>query len=697
MNINEITIVIVSYYRGDRLRRCIETLKDVPNIIVWDNKTTGEELDKIKKIEQDYLNIKFIYSEENYGIPKAWNQGIIQSKTDWVLLTCDDMLFDSDWFDVLNDILIEKPHLEQIHLNAWNAIVFHKKTIARMGWWDERYRYYPSMEDDDWYLRTVEKLGYSPYGGIAGHFNFTQQYKEVLLPFIQNRKNLFDRADNFTFYCNSDYSKHKVIGLSTITGQEDDAGSRNNNIGSLESKTEMTGVQFHHIKWTPINNIMEIYNPHTLLAKDGRMWVRAEEDVDFYPDIRQEYAEKYFNMSVEDLQIKPISFIIPSRNNLKYLKWCYSALRKNISNIHEICIADDFSIDGTDEWIKEIQKTDNRVKFIRNEGPTRLGHTILYDRLINEVATNDIVMIFHADMYVCPNMDKEITKYIAPKTVVSLTRIEPPLHPQGPEKIIADYGIEPEEFNEEKFITEYSKFKSFKTTDGIFAPWAILKEDFQFIGGHDNLFAPQSKEDSDIFNRFALNGYRFIQTWNGHVYHMTCRGSRFKDGAKRNPNGEVFMNGRESDEWLKQNMRSTRNFIRKWGSMVEHDSLLKPIIPPKYDIGFVVKNCSQEALHMLEPFCNTIYTDCDVTTYIKFEQPNTKYNLSDRVKSINDEKTNDIIVAFDAQLLNQSRFDFIYKLPKIIRKSAKIGMMKYDIFVLNIKSLETYEKTLINL
>ena len=44
-------------------------------------------------------------------------------------------------------------------------------------------------------------------------------------------------------------------------------------------------------------------------------------------------------------------------------------------------------------------EVDPNFKAIRNDGPTRLGHTILYDRLINEVATNDIAMIYHADMY----------------------------------------------------------------------------------------------------------------------------------------------------------------------------------------------------------------------------------------------------------------------------------------------------------
>ena len=248
--------------------------------------------------------------------------------------------------------------------------------------------------------------------------------------------------------------------------------------------------------------------------------------------------------------MKSLTFIIPSRNNLKYLKQAYSSIRKNQSVEHEICISDDASTDGTWEWLKEIEKTDSKLQIHRNEGPERLGHTILYDTLVS-MARTEVVMIFHADMYLCPNADKEIDKYIEKGKVVSLTRIEPPLHPDGPEKILRDFGIEPEEFNEKgllRFLDEgidYSK----KPTNGIFAPWAIYKEDFDRIGGHDPLYAPQSKEDSDIFNRFKLQGYEFIQTWQGCVYHMTCRGSRFKDGAMRNPAGQVFMKGRESSEW----------------------------------------------------------------------------------------------------------------------------------------------------
>jgi glycosyltransferase involved in cell wall biosynthesis len=298
MNKSDITVVIVSYYRANRLKKCLDTLKDIPNIIVWDNNTTGEELEKIRSFTSEYKNTTFFFNEENVGLTTAWNRGIIESKTDWVLLTCDDMLFDADWFQVLSDILSERPHLEQIHLNAWNAIVFHKKTIVRMGWWDERYRYYPSMEDDDWYLRTVETLGYSPYGTYAEHIPFPNEYIEMIQPLIESKKELFNRKDNFTYYCNSPHSTHKVIGKSTITGQEDDAGSRNNTGGSLDRGDNITGVEFHQMKWEFIPNPLRLTEPGILLSKDGRIWKRKMEDLDFYPEIRAQYALKYFGVEL---------------------------------------------------------------------------------------------------------------------------------------------------------------------------------------------------------------------------------------------------------------------------------------------------------------------------------------------------------------------------------------------------------------
>ena len=398
---------------------------------------------------------------------------------------------------------------------------------------------------------------------------------------------------------------------------------------------------------------------------------------------------------------KDISFIQPSRNNLKYLKWSYDSIRKNGGPEPTICVADDFSNDGTWEWCEDMMEKDPNFKAIRNEGPKRLGHTILYDELV-EIADTPIIGIYHADMYLCPGALESVLEHIKPKHVVSLTRIEPPLHPDGPEKILLDFGIEPEEFEklEKTLLNKIPSLKKGKTTEGIFAPWFMFKEDFTSIGGHDPLFAPQSKEDTDIFNRFHLNGYKFVQTWDGFVYHMTCRGSRFADGAKRNPNGEVFMKNRETDEWLTQNNRSTRNFIRKWGHYCKHDTLMKPIVPPKYNIGFRVTNVNEKILNMLEPWCNNISVETGMTNelineYIKSEQPDTEFNIADKINNI---VGNDIIVKFDANKLTQYSYQLITELSSILESSEiEIGEFELDIFKFNVNRLETYENELIKL
>ena len=397
---------------------------------------------------------------------------------------------------------------------------------------------------------------------------------------------------------------------------------------------------------------------------------------------------------------KDISFIQPSRNNLKYLKWSYDSIRKNGGPEPTICVADDFSNDGTWEWCEDMMKKDPNFKAIRNEGPTRLGHTILYDELV-KIADTPIVGIYHADMYLMPKALDFVLKHIKPLHVVSLTRIEPPLHPDGPEKMLMDFGIEPEEFKEEEMLEWFEKVQmnqATKQTEGIFAPWFIFKEDFESIGGHDPLFAPQSKEDTDIFNRFQLNGYKFIQTWGGCVYHMTCRGSRFADGAQRNPNGEVFMKNRETDEWLTQNQRSTRNFLRKWGHYCKHDSLMKPIIPPKYDIQYNVENGDAKVLHMLEPLCDRIVIDLDkniIENYIEEEQPKTDFNLS---KRINIDVDSDIEISFDAKKFSNNSYNIIQQLSPILESNEiEVGEFEIDIFKIVVKGVKTYEHTLISI
>ena len=375
-----------------------------------------------------------------------------------------------------------------------------------------------------------------------------------------------------------------------------------------------------------------------------------------------------------------ISLIIPSYNNLQHLKNVYTSIQKHASKA-EVILLDDGSTDGTWEWIQE----QNCVKY-RSE--TRIGHTILYDKGI-ELATNDIVGILHADMIVGPNYIENLLKHLKPGAVICATRIEPPLHPEGKEKIIKDFGMDFDTLNIndfEKYVLEaQTEFKD-QTTKGMFAPWVLYKNDFQAIGGHDPLFAPFPYEDSDVFQRWILAGYELIQSRDSFVYHLTCRGHRWNEQV-----------GKDDDYYKIVSNRAARNYLRKWGSWIKNNEYQYPIIPSKYDIGFIIKNCNSNIIEALEPWCSTIYVDCDYKQYIEKEQLNTSYDLLERIKPYDNEKQNEILISFDATQLNQNNFQLTQQLPDIIKDNGEIGSFELDIFKVDIIQMNEYQNTLIKI
>jgi glycosyltransferase involved in cell wall biosynthesis len=385
------------------------------------------------------------------------------------------------------------------------------------------------------------------------------------------------------------------------------------------------------------------------------------------------------------MNLNKITFVIPSRNNLEFLQLAYKSIR-DLTTKHEILVLNDASSDGTQEWIDA--QEDKDLITHHNPGPDRIGIVGMFDKGI-EMARTDIICAFHSDMVVCKDYDKNILKHLERGVVVSGTRVEPPLHPDGPEKIIRNYGIEVEEFNMEAWYSGSDSLKEDKVTEGIFAPWCMYKEDFLAVGGHDELFAPQSKEDSDLFNRFQLNGYKFIQPWDALVYHFTSRGSRFN----KHSGGSA---GNNSQEWILTTTKNGRNFIRKWGHSVLHDSLMKPIIPSKYNTGFWIHNCSIELLQALEPWADSINLietpDNILDSYLDKEQPNTIIPLKEKFNNF--EKV-DVFVKIDGKTFNKQDFLSIQQLSQILDESGTIGQFQLGNLFINIKNLVKNENKLI--
>ena len=115
-------------------------------------------------------------------------------------------------------------------------------------------------------------------------------------------------------------------------------------------------------------------------------------------------------------------------------------------------------------------------------------------------------------------------------------------------------------------------------------------------------------------------------------------------------------------------------------------------------MGFAVRNCDYNLLKELEPWCSTIYIEYTgvIESYIKEEQKNTAFDLSEKIKHYPKNKAdNNIIIEFDAKMLNSNNFQILVDLSSILKESGEVGEMELEVFKLKIQSLKTYEKELI--
>ena len=387
-----------------------------------------------------------------------------------------------------------------------------------------------------------------------------------------------------------------------------------------------------------------------------------------------------------------ISFITPSYNNLEYLKLCHQSLLDNIDDINwEHCIADDGSSDGTLEWLKSLN--DNTIKFIRKE--KRIGHTELYNELVNNVSTGNIIFIFHADMFLASkNSISNMLKHLKEKTIVSATRVEcNGMYPASPEKILIDFGSLTIDGINLSYIKDMVKKSENEGSNkspikSIFAPWMCYKKDYLPM---DLLYSPYPHEDEDVFLRFRLNEYDIIQPLDACIPHFCSRGHRKTD--KNDPT-------KDNDTYAFYENKARRNYIRKWQSWIQFEEYQRPKIPKIFNVGFSIKNCLNiNLLYSLEPWCSSIYIEDDkiIKNYIEKEQPQTAFNLFKRIKNYNSSKNNDIIIDFDASLLNTNNIQYLTQLSNILSDSGELGKMSLDIFNFEIKKLQTYESQLINL
>ena len=92
-----------------------------------------------------------------------------------------------------------------------------------------------------------------------------------------------------------------------------------------------------------------------------------------------------------------ISIIIPSFNNLDYLKLCIDSLHKNSHYKNEILVHINEGTDGTIDFLKE-----KKITFTYSEDNIGLCSAC---NLISKKSTFDYILYSHDDMYFLPNWD----------------------------------------------------------------------------------------------------------------------------------------------------------------------------------------------------------------------------------------------------------------------------------------------------
>lgn len=288
-----------------------------------------------------------------------------------------------------------------------------------------------------------------------------------------------------------------------------------------------------------------------------------------------------------------ITFCISTYNNLEYLKLSIAAVRKNayFKNAPFIIHAENCN-DGTNEWIEDVKDKYNLEIYIEPQVKPARGIGGGMNFCADKVKTEYIIFL-QSDFYVAHNFDiellNEIKKYNN-RCIVSSWRIQPNVFNDS-ERIgtiftpLDTFGAYFDNFNEEAFLSyasQISEPNNIQVRRGEGAGgYIIKKEDWDYIGGNDSLYAPTSWEDMDLFIRMQNEGFEFIQTTKSIVWHFAGRGShRLEEN-----NGQSCQRQKETEQI------NVNKFLNKWGQYPLFDNLnfVKPIPSIKnrmiYDIN----------------------------------------------------------------------------------------------------------------
>lgn len=221
------------------------------------------------------------------------------------------------------------------------------------------------------------------------------------------------------------------------------------------------------------------------------------------------------------------SIIIPSYNNLPYLKICLGSIAKHSSFSHEIIVHVNEGSDGTLAYVRE--------KGIKHSfSPNNVGMCTAVNTAA-ALATTTYILYCHDDMYVCPDWDRylweEVNKLGTNAFYLSGSMIE-----QHTGHIQLDCGADHNDFDEEKLLTCYHRIALDDHQGTHWAPHLIHKSYWDKVGGFSEAFNPGLGSDPDLNMKLWQAGVRVFKGLSAcRVYHFgptTLRTRAWNDGNK---------------------------------------------------------------------------------------------------------------------------------------------------------------------
>ena len=232
------------------------------------------------------------------------------------------------------------------------------------------------------------------------------------------------------------------------------------------------------------------------------------------------------------------SILIPSWNNLEYLKLCIESIRKNSSFVHQIIVHVNEGTDGTLSWIQ----SQGNISYTRSSENVGVCYALNY---CSTLADTDYILYMNDDMYVCPLWDKylfeEIEKLGQDNFFLSATAIEPKA--QSICSIEKNYGLTVQDFDEEKLLSEFHELPMEDWYGATWPPNVVHKSVWELAGKYSTEFSPGMYSDPDFSMKLWRLGIR-----------------EFKGVAK----SRVYHFGSVSVKKVKKN-KGYYQFISKWG------------------------------------------------------------------------------------------------------------------------------------